>query len=500
MSAKRTLAGAAVLALLALGGGPAFAGGSSSPSPSSGESSPGTAVPTDANGALVVTPEQKIDPYVRSSITYVAVQWKAWLFDKNTHKYMNGGGPITLNWGCTGYVVNPDGWIGTAGHCVDPAEAKSAFLDEAVGLAKQGNYAYLGHHYFPDAVIRAYFLDHLKTESSDATGATGTPDRTVAVSWGQNVSGNAIGKGKPARVMTFQPFTKGDAALLKVNETNMNALLLVPGDTTVDVGTPIAAIGYSGTVSDVTDSDYHPSIKTGTISSQKTVGGGLIPVYEIDAAVQHGMSGGPTVNENGQVIGTNSFTNASGDSNFNFVGTSQRMLEALASQGITNELSPDSIAYRAGIDAYFAGDKATAVTKLTTVQADQPGNELATDYLTRAKALADPPSKSSHTLVYAAVGVLILGLIAGGAVALVLKRKKAAPKHTGQQTPQEPAVTQAWAPSGPATGTAVMEAPPAAPPIEDTGPIAPEGHHFCSNCGAPTLSDQKFCSTCGHAN
>ena len=42
------------------------------------------------------------------------------------------GMPYLANWDCTGFVVNPDGWVATAGHCVDPQSAKEIILKNAV--------------------------------------------------------------------------------------------------------------------------------------------------------------------------------------------------------------------------------------------------------------------------------------------------------------------------------------------------------------------------------
>ena len=39
--------------------------------------------------------------------------------------------PFLATWACTGFVVNPDGWVATAGHCVDPAERKLLILKRA---------------------------------------------------------------------------------------------------------------------------------------------------------------------------------------------------------------------------------------------------------------------------------------------------------------------------------------------------------------------------------
>lgn len=529
---RRTLVvGVAVLGLTALGVSPGSADTdttspttSSTTSSSPAVTSPGTAAPTDSNGAPIVSPEQKVGPYVQPSVTFITIGWTAWLYDTKYHEYLNaddeGAHPITLSFNCTGYVVNPDGWIATAGHCVDPKEVRSYFIEAAVEAALAENWLNVDGRPATRAYYEDYWFDHLKTESSDETGATGKPDRVVKVWWGADVSGIETEKGVKARVQQFQTFDKGDGALLKINETDMNALLLVPGDTTVDTGTGIASIGYSGTVDDVTDADYHPSIKTGTVSSQKTIGDGLIPVYEVNGGMQHGMSGGPTVDFNGDVIGTNSFGNLDEDSNFNFVGTSQRILELLASNGVTNELSETSQTYRAGIDAYFAGDKDTAVKDLTTVHEAQPSNEEVTDYLARAKALPDPPapveeSDSGGVSPWVwIVALVVLVAIAGAVAGLVIRnRRHPTPATYAPMAPTGYPLVQGSATPAPP----VQEPPPAVepdPPVYHMppGPVAepevetdPEDEQptevqprFCGNCGNQVPTGQRFCGSCGN--
>ncbi len=39
--------------------------------------------------------------------------------------------PYEALWTCTSFVVNPDGWVATAGHCVDPESAKDLILKNA---------------------------------------------------------------------------------------------------------------------------------------------------------------------------------------------------------------------------------------------------------------------------------------------------------------------------------------------------------------------------------
>ena len=68
-------------------------------------------------------------------------------------------------------------------------------------------------------------------------------DRAVGVSWGASVSGVKVQKAKPARVLAFQQFDQGDGALLKVDETDLNAIELA--DTSgVEINSGVVAIGY----------------------------------------------------------------------------------------------------------------------------------------------------------------------------------------------------------------------------------------------------------------
>ena len=464
------------------------------PTPSSTESSTssGTSVPPTNDDA-------KVQPYAEPSVVFITINWQAWLKDNRYPEYFNSGKPVSLTSTCTGYVVNPDGWIATAGHCVSYKEIQQTYLDVAVGLAIKEQF----YNTNSARVVRSTLFDHLKTESSDATGATAKPDRTVTVSWGASASGLTAEEGKPARVVSFQELLQGDGALLKVDEHNMNALILVPGDETVDTLTPIASIGYPGTVDEVVDANYHPSIKTGTVSSQKTIGGGLIPVYEINADVSPGMSGGPTVNYQGEVIGTNSFFPKGENQSFNFVSTSQRILELMDSAGVTNEQSADTQTYREGIDAYFAGDKAVAVAKLSEVKDAQPANEMVQTYLQRAEDLpAAPVSDDSGGIpawVWLLVGLLVVVAIVVVVVLLLKQNNKSQSDGGAYPVPprtdppvEPPPVSQ----SQPTQATQATQVLPATAPDEQPTVSQPT-MRYCASCGHAIVPGQRFCSDCG---
>jgi S1-C subfamily serine protease len=527
---RKTLIAVSTAAALLVGGGAATAA-STSPSPSTSSStSTGT-----------TTQLERVSAYTQPSVAYIGIDWTGFVYDKFNKMYLNKGKPFHLSFQCTGYVVNPDGYIATAGHCVNPDEVKAEFIQQAAQWALNTGYYASSTLTLQDIIG---FDDYVVMNADKKK----TPDRQVTAAWGVSAGGVQTGKALPARVIKFQKFDDGDGALLKVEATNLNALPL--SDTTPDIGMQIVSIGYPANVDLVADQSFDPSYKEGSISSKKTVSHGLSTVYEISAAVSGGMSGGPTVNTDSEVVGFNSFgiNSQIETQQFNFVRPVENIKELIGDAGTTNTLSQDTQDYRAGLDAYFAGDRTTAVKKLGSVVQDQPTFQFASDYLDKAKKLPAPPKEdtgsSAGTIIGIVVGLLVLLLIIGLVVFLLTrsrKKKQQAPMAQSQAPayagapggPGYPAAPGGYqgapagyrqpGPAGPAyaapqTAPQAPQAPPVAPAPEPqaaapapqaaptptagataaTGPQASEsGDLFCPNCGQKHQPGQKFCPHCG---
>jgi S1-C subfamily serine protease len=440
------------------------------------------------------TPLERVNALVQPSIVYLEQDWAAYVYDKANKQYLNGGQQFELSFQCTGFVVNPDGYIATAGHCVDLDEVRPAFFQAAAQWAIDSGY-YVDPSLTVDQIVG--FQDY-RVETYDKVNRA---DLVVQVGWGAAASGIKTAEVRRARVVDKLGPEAGDVALLKVEATGLNALPL--SDQEVEVGTDIVAVGYPASVDTVTDPDLTPSFKDGAISSVKTVQGGLLTVYEVSAAVSGGMSGGPTVNLDGEVVGVNSFGIAGETQPFNFVRPAAQLAELLAGAGVDNEVSETTTAYRDGLQAYWDGDKADAVAKLSAVVDEQPSNALAADYLDQAEALPEPVAEESGSggapvLLIVAGGVALL-VVAGGVLALVLVRR-------GRKAPPAPPYPPTVQPAGP-----VPVAPPPAPapvPVGSAGPApappapsptaGPHEHHFCGHCGEPIEHDAQFCTNCGH--
>ena len=255
------------------------------------------------------------------------------------------------------------------------------------------------------------------------------------------VTGSVQGGGKPqmlpARVVDVRPFTQGDVALLKVETTDLPSVELAT-DADVQIGTPLLSIGYPASADAVTDPSLEPSNKDGQVSAKKTVGS--VPVYETSAALTPGMSGGPTVDLEGRVLGINSFMPAGESQAFNFVAPASGLTELLSRNGIRNELGPDDKAFRAALDAYYAGHYTDAIAGFDKLLQVAPQHAQALQYRTLAAKARDrfgdvpvapaPTSGASPVLFWTVVGggaVLAAGL---AVLLVVLVRRRRTPSVT----------------------------------------------------------------------
>jgi serine protease Do len=453
--------------------------------------------------APAVTDQEKVVAYAQPSVVYLDVTWTAWVFDTfgSNDTYLNNGQPFVLYSSCTGFFVNDTGNIATAGHCVDPAGAVDAFYDAAA------RWVYATSYYQNDfslAQIRGFAEEdyRIEGEKKSAGGRQFEKGAEVDVQavWSTSSteplydsSGSLNGEPHEARLVRFLPGDEGDVALLKVEVANTPALPVL--DAAIDTGAEVTSIGYPAAVMAVSDANLSdPSFKPGTISSVRT--NRAYPVYEMSTPMSSGMSGGPTVIASGDVIGVNSYGISAQSQSFEFSQSSQTLLELMRAAGVENKLGEVGTTYRAGLDAYFAGNKADAVKNLEATVDAAPQFAMAEEYLDLAKDLPNPlpPDEGTNFMLPIIGAVVTLGGLAVG-VSYLARRRKRKP---------EPA---------PSAAVAMTVAPPAPPaPPRETGTdvlggfvregeptkVMLQAGWYCTSCGQHVASSEaKFCGRCG---
>ncbi|MEE6175463.1 trypsin-like peptidase domain-containing protein [Mycobacterium sp. 050134] len=430
---------------------------------------PGIASADD--GQPQANPEERAAAMVRPAVMYLGGQGYGGVRLPNGQILSQFGQgtnmPFIATWGCTAFVVNPDGWVATAGHCVDPDSAKQLILKRAAA-------EYISQYPdAPESKSPATALDWLR---KNARVVGDNPDRgpevglTLLYGSGTTVTGKV-----PASLVDFRPLGKGDVALLKVEKHNLPSSELAT-DADVSIGTSVLAVGFPESTQNITGPSLDPTNKSGKVSKKSTMGS--IPEYEIDAAVTEGMSGGPTVELNGKVIGVNSFAPVGESQAFNFIAPADSLAAILTSKGVKPTLGPADVFYRKGLAHYYAGRYTEAIDDFDQTLAmspDYPGLlDLKTSAVNLRQRYGDQSAFSGAKLwLYIGGGVALV--LAAGAGLTVLALRSRTPLLS--VTPVE--VTDSGEHAG------AHESPPVEP-------------HFCSNCGSEHHPAEKYCPTCGN--
>lgn len=438
------------------------------------------------------SPQAKAAAFIKPAVVYLESEFKGWVVDTNGQA-LNNGNPFDITARCTGFSITGDGYIGTAGHCVDPDFQRAAIVRAAAeGLAGQGG---------KTADQWADFGTANWSVEGQEKGSL--PDRVVSVS-GAGQRNNPV-KPLPAMVLDFRPLGQGDVALLKVE---LNGKIVPAAELTPNgepqVGDPILAAGYPASTDQVTDFTLDPTVTSGTISARQTWQ--TQPLFQVNAPMSKGMSGGPTIDLQGRVVGLNSFSPVGEDQPFNFISPVQGLKELIARNGIQAKLSPADTAFRNGINAYFSGNYTDAINNFDNALAIAPQYPGAFDLRTSAvnlRAESGNTGSSSGGMkpwMWLAGGVAVAALIGGGVLTYALSRRDKEPalpdggsfSAAGAGAPAAPAAAPSAA-RAPSSGRYAASPGPSGPPP----PPSPSSEGHCINCGFGLAPGAQFCPRCG---
>ena len=265
-----------------------------------------------------------------------------------------------------------------------------------------------------------------------------------------------------------------DVAIIKLKDSAGTTYPGVPMLTSdkVKEGQSLLVIGYPGLVSgqdtkssallDESYSSGRPTITRGIISSikQDTFGQTLL---QTDASIEHGNSGGPAFNYEGEVIGIATYVMTSGSGNYNFLRAIDDLYALMDKESIEkNQMSESYTLWKEGLSFFWEGRLVKAKANFEKIKSLYPVHPLVDEYIDNSNKgiasgedidaqISSQPQKVSlfrQPIVYISIMIIVSFLILIGIALTVYylrehaKNKTLTPSQL-QKLVQPPTTTQA---------------------------------------------------------
>jgi len=267
----------------------------------------------------------------------------------------------------TGIIVTPDGYVMTNSHVVSYQTIKNLIVSDYIYQAIDDGYA--------------------KLNEEEAKSVSENKGQEEMAKFGEKIADFILGESKfdiEKTITVLNPSSKKetleelisdsfsasvisvndnffrdsrDAALLKIDQQGLPAIDL-GSSLGVSTGKKVYIFGYPSTA-EMSEKDLlEPTFTQGTISATKDSMNKDFKIFQTDAKISRGSSGGPLLDEQGKVVGlvtfiTNDLTKQDGDS-FAFAIPIDTVKNIISESKITGELSSDKIMYQSGgYNKYF---------------------------------------------------------------------------------------------------------------------------------------------------
>lgn len=339
----------------------------------------------------------------------------------------------------SGFIVTPDGYVITNAHVVDEndADTKQGFAEQAFMEILQNDIKTIEgamNRKMTDEEAQALNNAYSWYYSQTMEVSNITKEFTVVL----GISGD---KGKivpmviPARIVTQgKPIPGKDVAILKLGEKHTYPTIRIGDDKAMRVGDPVFVLGYPAVAT------FNPLLSAETIS-EATLTKGLVSakknmkdgweVLQIDAAITHGNSGGPVMNEKGEVIGLATFVSVDEQrrqevQGMNFIVPTTIVNEFIDKTKIKPEMSDISLAYEDAMNLFDKSRYKKALVEFKKVKEMNPSFPFIDTYISMTQTNIDkgldkePKDMKMYYLIGGGAVVLIVLLLL-----FVRSRKKA---------------------------------------------------------------------------
>lgn len=375
---------------------------------------------------------QKLAMFTKPSVVRVLDGYRAKIYwGGNTKTYI-----VTCGGSSSGFFISPDGYIVTNAHATyrtheGEENGKDCLFEEFVkqlsndvtfthtenGQEYEVNWQYV----LKDPDFVRIIQEEMETVQFEAIHHVILPDGS-AFPFEIKAYGAPVGEGKDVAVIKIETENTPSLKLGNSEQTQLQEHITV-------AGYPAAAETFDSGVLDE-KSSLEASFTDGKISSQKKAADGA-PILQISAPVSHGSSGGPVVNDQGEVVGILTFRGdkVEGEevSGFAFAVPAKTIMEFVKQAGTTNEQGTVSRLYKEGLELYWQRYYSKAIEKFEDVKGLFPEHSEAEELIQSSKEEILKGNERSDFPTWAIPVILVSGGGVAGALYYQRRRKQKQP-------------------------------------------------------------------------
>lgn len=326
--------------------------------------------------------DQKLSDYTKPAVVrivnYAYVGWEFNGTNADVDEYMEQLNYESLIWGSgSGAIISADGYIVTNAHVVEYSKMEDMYIATAsLQLIASDISDIYGYDYQETYDYLIEYLNYTGVEKGLKVVLPGGDMLDGEIKSFGSSENNDEGK---------------DVAVIKIEGRNLPTIPLGDSDE-IKNQENIWVIGYPAAAESELlspDSSLVSTMNDGNISatSKKTESGS--PVIQINAAATHGNSGGPVINEKGEIIGLLTFrgdsVNGQEVQGFNFAVPVNIVKEYVAQSGASMKKSDADSLFKEGLTLFWGGYYKNALEKFEAAERIYPTHSEIKRYITESE-------------------------------------------------------------------------------------------------------------------
>ncbi len=223
-------------------------------------------------------------------------------------------------------------------------------------------------------------------------------------------------------------YRQSDVALIKIDGSNYPVVSL-GSINDISQGSNLSILGYPGAAQGnglVSATQDSVTLTSGKVSAIKNANGDTHKLIQTDTTIGHGNSGGPAMDDDGNVVGIATYTidqSGSGGGVFNYVRDIADLKALATQQGVTITTQGElQQAWQQGITAFYSSHYSKSLTYFNTVKSLYPGHPTADTFIADAnEAIKEGKDIVDFPIAVVFVASAICLVIAAAAVLFIIR-------------------------------------------------------------------------------